>query len=116
MRFKLDENLPLASQAALNSAGHEAITIREQGMGGCNDERIWAVCKEEGRALVTLDLGFADIRVYDFQTQPGVLVLRPQKQDVESILRTLRNAIDLLGKEPLAGKLWVAGSKGVRLK
>ena len=64
MRIKLDENLPDGAADVLRAAGHDAVTVLDQGMGGGVDPVIAEVCKRESRALVTLDLDFADIRAY----------------------------------------------------
>jgi len=64
MKFKVDENLPLEVVVLLRSADHQAITIHEQQMTGEADPRITEVCQQEERALVTLDLDFANVRSY----------------------------------------------------
>lgn len=60
MRFKVDENLPEETARLLKEAGHEASTIIAQGMAGDPDPDLASVCQREQRALLTLDLGFAD--------------------------------------------------------
>jgi hypothetical protein len=40
----------------LNNAGHDALTIHDQGMVGEPDARVASVCQFEQRALMTLDL------------------------------------------------------------
>ena len=62
LRFKLDENLPIAVKAALVIQGHDALTALDQSLGGEEDRKIAAICAEEDRILVTLDLDFSDIR------------------------------------------------------
>lgn len=62
MKFKLDENLPVEAAALLREAGHDALTILDQQMGGQTDDEIIQVCTQEKRALITLDLDFSDIK------------------------------------------------------
>jgi predicted nuclease of predicted toxin-antitoxin system len=62
MKFKVDENLPVETAAALRAAGHDAMTVLEQGLGGRLDASIAEICKCEGRALVTLDLDFSNVQ------------------------------------------------------
>jgi len=64
MKFKLDENLPREGVQILRAAGHDAVTVLDQGLGGKPDPEIFAVVQAEGRALVTLDVGFGNIRTY----------------------------------------------------
>jgi hypothetical protein len=36
-------------------AGHDVATVHDQGMSGASDEVLFAACREEFRALITLD-------------------------------------------------------------
>jgi len=40
MKFKIDQNLPIESADLLIAAGHDAITVYQQSLGGAPDERI----------------------------------------------------------------------------
>ena len=64
MKFKTDENLPEEAAELLRSAGHDASTVIGQSMGGAPDPDLASLCRREQCVLVTLDLGFADIRTY----------------------------------------------------
>ena len=61
MKIKLDENLPLRLAARLEALGHDVLTVRDQGLLGADDTRIWEAAQLEGRFLVTQDLGFSEI-------------------------------------------------------
>lgn len=61
MKFKTDENLGLRCVTFLRSAGHDAITVREQGLAGAEDEKIFEVCAAERRILLTLDHDFGNV-------------------------------------------------------
>ena len=73
MRFKLDENLPIEASSMLREAGHDALTVLDQKMGGKADNEIIHVCSQEQRALITLDLDFADIKHTRLQVIMGSL-------------------------------------------
>jgi predicted nuclease of predicted toxin-antitoxin system len=62
LKFKIDENLPLEIVDSLRRAGYDAFTVEDQGLKGATDFNIAAVCKKEGRIIVTLDTDFTDIR------------------------------------------------------
>ena len=55
MRFKLDENLSRSVAELFHSTGHDAMTVREQGLQAAPDDRVFDVAAREGRTLVTLD-------------------------------------------------------------
>lgn len=80
MRFKLDENLPQALAEMLRSAGHDATTVREEGIGGTDDPHVLDIARSEDRIVVTFDLDFADIRQYPAGTHAGLVVFRLRDQ------------------------------------
>jgi len=55
VKFKLDENISRRGVELLRSAGHDALTVRDEGLAGADDEEIYAVASSEGRTLITLD-------------------------------------------------------------
>lgn len=116
MKFKLDENLPIEAAEALRQAGHEAVTIGEQGLGGGSDSAVAQVCQQEGRALVTLDLDFADIRVYPPQDYPGLVVLRLRRQDKPYVLQIMTRVIQMLAETMLDKRLWIVEDNHVRIR
>jgi predicted nuclease of predicted toxin-antitoxin system len=107
MRFKTDENLPLAICEMLRSAGHDAASVHEQSLVGRPDPDIAAVCLAEKRAIVTLDLDFADIRTYPPASYAGLVVLRLSSQDREHVVAVCAALLPMFGVEVLDGALWI---------
>lgn len=116
MRFKTDENLPIEVVELLRQHQHDALSVPEQQMAGQTDPLVAQVCRSEGRALVTCDLDFSDIRAYPPQDYPGLIVLRPAVQTISSLLRLMNRALPLLGQEPLAGHIWIVDDHQVRIR
>ena len=116
MEFKIDENLHSDAATLLRRHGHDAVTVYEQRLRGGSDEEVIGVCRCEGRALVTLDLDFADIRTYPPTEYQGIVVLRLRDQSRQSALSVLERVVPLLSAEPLAGRLWIADESQVRIR
>jgi predicted nuclease of predicted toxin-antitoxin system len=116
LRFKIDENLPEEVARMLRAAGYDAIATGAEGLSGAPDARLAAVVIEERRALVTLDLDFADIRAYPPERYPGMIVLRVRRQDIAHICSVTERLIPLLRAEPLEGRLWVVDETTVRIR
>lgn len=113
--FKFNENLPGEAAEMFRQAGYDALGVLDQRMGGHTDRRLAEVCKAEGRALVTLDLDFADIRVYPPLDYAGIIVLRPHRQDKPHVLWLLRRLLTSFKMEPLAGTLWIVDEATIRV-
>jgi len=116
MRFKIDENLHDEVAAMLAAAGHDAHTVYDEGLLGSSDKAIAQHCRTEDRALVTLDLDFADIRTYPPASHAGMIVLRVGNQSRPHVLHVMSQVVVLLGTEQLTGRLWIVSEAGVRIR
>jgi hypothetical protein len=90
--------------------------VYEEDLAGQADSTLIARCADEQRALITLDLDFADIRTYPPELLPGVVVLRPAEQDVISIRAAVSHVIALLEDRQLPGRLWIVEQGQVRIR
>jgi predicted nuclease of predicted toxin-antitoxin system len=116
LKFKVDENLPSEVTAALRSALHDAESVLDEALGGVDDREVARVCREEGRILVTLDLGFGDIRLYRPGEHAGIVVLRLRSQEMSHIERTVQRLLGVLAAEPVAGAIWIVEETRVRVR
>jgi hypothetical protein len=108
IRFKADENLPPEVAAFLREHGHDALTVWDQRMRGEPYQHLAKVCQSERRALVTLDLGFADIRTYPPERFTGLIVLRLNQQSRRLVLAMPPRVLELVKTQPLEGRLWMS--------
>jgi predicted nuclease of predicted toxin-antitoxin system len=116
LRFKLAENLPVEVAELLSTAGHDAVTVAHERLGGAQDERLLVVCRAEGRALVTLDVGLGNIRRYPPHDHAGVILLRLERQDKPSVMHVLARVVPLLEREPISERLWIVDERGLRVR
>jgi predicted nuclease of predicted toxin-antitoxin system len=116
MRFKVDENLPVEIAACLEAAGYDAKTVHNQQLVGESDASLAEVCRREGRAILTLDLDFADIRSYPPEQYAGLIVLRARHQEKPRLLALFDRVIPLLKREHLVGSLWIVEEGGIRVR
>jgi len=75
MRFLLDANMPRSAVVAIQRLGHEAVDVRDVGLGGASDAQIAAYAKEHKLALITRDFDFSDVRNYAPAEYAGIIVL-----------------------------------------
>ena len=116
MKFKLDENLGRRGLEVLKAAGHDAMTVRDQGLGGASDESLFVACTKEGRALITLDHDFGHVLRFPPEQGPGVVILEPGPRTApQSLLDRLHDLLALLEEHELAGSLWIIEPGRVRI-
>jgi predicted nuclease of predicted toxin-antitoxin system len=116
MKFKIDENLPAEIKHLLNQAGHDALTVKDQGLTGNPDTNLAAVCLGEDRVFITADLDFSDIRAYPPEKYPGIMVIRSDRQDKPTMVELFRPVLDLLSKEQVNRRLWIIEKDRVRVR
>lgn len=116
MKLKLDENLGERGRQVLSAAGHEVCTVAVQKLEGAADAELLRRCAAERRALVTLDLDFANPLVYTPDRHAGVAVLRlprkPTRADLDQVIATLAEA---LRRQSLEGALWIVEAGRIRV-
>ena len=91
-------------------------SVIEERLVGAEDSAIYQAAQGEGRVLVTLDLDFSDIRTYIPSDSQGIIVLRPDSQDKESLLEIVGRVIPLLASEKIESRLWIVGGGRVRIR
>lgn len=116
MKVKLDENLSRSHAGHPHARGHDALTVHDEGIAGCTDEQLWQRVLDEGRLLITLDLGFSDIRRFAPGTHPGILLLRPSSSGPRAVAFVLERVLAAVSPESLAGGLAVADEQHTRLR
>ena len=118
MRFLVDANLPRSALALLQGAGHVPEHVRDLGLGAAPDKEIAARARATGSALVTRDLGFADIRSYPPLDYPGLVVLRlpddATAPQILSLLQRFLNQTELVRQVP--GHLVIVEAGSVRFR
>jgi predicted nuclease of predicted toxin-antitoxin system len=116
MKFKVDENLPVEVADLLRAAGHDADTVLDEGLGGAADPALATLVRREDRALLTLGVGFADIRSYPPEDYAGLVVLRLGRQDKEHVLRVCARLLQPLASQSLSRRLWIVEDDSIRVR
>jgi predicted nuclease of predicted toxin-antitoxin system len=116
MKFKLDENLGLLGKALLEAEGHDVMTVAEQRLSGAADGRIYDVCRDEGRVLITLDHDFAQtIRFLPKATRGIVAIECKGRLSSSMIFARLREFITVLQTRPITSELWIVEPGRIRI-
>ena len=114
MKFKIDENLPQEVAEELRGAGHDAETVVDEGLRGSPDPLILDRAKREGRVLLTMDKGIANVQTYPPAAYAGIVLLRPRTSGRAALITFLRRHVAELIESELSGHLVVVTHGGIR--
>ena len=116
MKLKLDENLGERGRQIFSDAGHDVATVASQSLEEVKDKDLIECCRREERALVSLDLDFANPLRFRPSRFAGIAVLRLQRKPSHAdLLNAIRTLAAGLEREKLNGKLWIIETGRIRV-
>ena len=108
MKFRLDENLGTLGKDLLEADGHDVMTVSEQRLSGTPDEQLFDICRDEKRALVTLDHDFGQTLRFPPEKTAGVVVLEcGGRQSPAVIIARVEELVLYLRDNSVEGRLWI---------
>ena len=107
MKFKLDENLDARLAPLLRNAGHDTVTVRDEGLRGISDTKLVARCKDEQRVLISLDKDFSNTLRFPPDDTPGLVVLRGYNNLFATMQTLIQSLLRALDQDSPAGRLWI---------
>lgn len=115
MKLKLDENLDERLADRLCRSGLDVSTVRRQGLGGTSDDALFRRCRQEERALVTLDLDFANPLRFPPKGTAGVIVLRLRRPLLANVRALVDTLTEMLSRSSPRNQLWIVEPGRVRI-
>lgn len=116
MKIKLDENIGSRGTELLAERGHDVSTVRDQGLSGSSDEKIFEVCAAEGRILVTLDRDFGEVLRFPPEESAGIVILDlGPRASPQRLLDRLRDFLTVAEEQDVRGSLWIVEPGRVRI-
>jgi hypothetical protein len=112
LKIKLDENIGRRGIEILANAGHEVMTVRDQGLAAAADDILFDVCAGEGRVLITLDRDFGETLRFPPWKGAGIAVLDPGRRATIKAIRTCLAAAKL---HSIHGALWIVEPHRLRI-
>lgn len=116
MKFKLDENLPVAIATDLSDLGYDVDTSPSEGLAGLPDEDVWRATQSAGRFLITQDMDFSDVRKFSPGTHFGLLLIRLRDPSRGRLIERIQHILDCSDIESWARCFVVATEHKVRVR
>ena len=116
MRIKLDENLPTSLAEDLGALGHDTDTVSQQGLAGSKDRAVWSGAQKAGRLLITHDMDFSDLRLFEPGTHHGILLVRLREPTRRALIGRVRTLFETEDVASWQGCFVVATARKVRVR
>lgn len=117
MKFLIDEDMPRSTADLLRSLGIEAIDIRDVGLKGAADAKIFMFAQKEGFIIITRDKEFGNIVKYPLGSHCGIIVVMLPYTFVRSqILDTIRRFFTSVEMNKLSSNLIVLEVEKYRIR
>lgn len=106
LRFVIDEDQPRSIGRLLKKQGREVKDIRDHGLRGAADDKIYQFAQKNKAVLLTSDFGFSNILHYPPKNHQGVVIVHfPNEMTTETVnqeimkqLREFQNEDDFRGR------------------
>jgi predicted nuclease of predicted toxin-antitoxin system len=116
-KFVIDEDIARSTGNLLADAGHEIIDIRDQGLRGAEDERIFRFAQSKKAILLTGDIGFGNLIKFPPGSHHGILIVHfPNELPVLEINRQILLALSQLKNIDLSRNLTIIEPGKIRIR
>jgi len=116
-KFAIDEDMPRSTGKALQGRGYEIKDVRDHGLRGADDEKVFRFAQNNQAVLITADLGFGNILRFPIGSHCGIVIARfPNAMPTIEINRELVARFADLTESDFNGSLVVIEPGRVRIR
>jgi len=116
-KFVIDEDMPRSTFKALEGLGYVALDIRDHGLRGAEDDRIYRFSQENQAVLITGDLGFGNLLHFPIGSHFGIIIVRfPNEMNTKESNRHLIERLSELTEDDYKGNLIIIEPGKMRIR
>lgn len=117
MRFLIDNALSPELAQLLQTAGHDAVHVRERNLQRADDEMIFEAAAAENRVLVSADTDFGAILTLRGESKPSLIIFRhPSPRRAEPQAQLLLANLPGFSDDLLHGAIVILRQDRVRIR
>lgn len=117
MNAVIDEDLHRSLADTLKQIGFHVFDIRDHGLSGLSDEKIYAFTIEKKAVLFSADLGFSNILTYPLGQHYGIVILRyPNEMPTQQINQQIAYLLPKIKQKDYEGHLIILSKNKIRIR
>ena len=116
MKFLLDMGLAQSTARNLQTLGHDAVHLRDQGLRRLPDDQIIQKAQTEGRIILTHDLDFSRLVAISQSQLPSVITFRLKDMRPAQVNHYLNETLGHFAAELQSGALISISESGIRVR
>ena len=116
-KFLIDEDMPRSTAGALKGRGYEVKDIRDYGLRGADDEKVYQFAQSNQAVLITGDMGFGNILHFPIGRHFGIVIVHfPNEMTTHEINRQLVDRFREFTEDDFKGNLIIIEPGKVRIR
>ena len=116
-KFVIDEDMPRSTGATLKRHGYDVKDIRDYGLRGAEDEKIYEFAQSEEAVILTGDKDFGNILRFPLGRHFGIVVVHfPNEMPSIEVNRHLLQRFEDLSEDDFRGNLIIIEPRKIRIK
>jgi predicted nuclease of predicted toxin-antitoxin system len=116
-KFVIDEDMPRSIEAILKRHGYDVKDIRDHGLRGAEDEKIYEFAQGEEAVVLTDDKDFGNILRFPVGKHFGIVIVHfPNEMPTMEVNRYLLERLNDLSEDDFKGNLIMIEPRKIRIK
>ena len=116
-KFVIDEDMPRSTGAALKKRGYNVKDIRDYGLRGVEDEKIYEFAQGERAVILTGDKDFGNILRFPLGKHFGIVIVHfPNEMSTTEVNRYLLERLNDLSENDFRGNLIIIEPRKIRIR
>jgi predicted nuclease of predicted toxin-antitoxin system len=117
LKFVIDEDMPRSTGSILKQRGYDVRDIRDYGLRGAEDQKIYEFAQREQAVVLTGDRGFGNILRFPLGRHFGIVVAHfPNEMPTLEINRYLIERLEDLSVDDFQGNLIIIEPGKIRIR
>ncbi|MCK4387311.1 MAG: DUF5615 family PIN-like protein [Dehalococcoidia bacterium] len=116
-KFIIDEDMPRSTGMVLKEHGYDVKDVRDYGLRGAEDEKVYNFAQSEEAVILTGDKGFGNILRFLLGKHFGIVIAHfPNEMPTTQINRYLLEGLNGLSEDDFKGNLIIIEPRRIRIR